>query len=127
MRQKNVLIQKLHLEIQSLDETQSLPKANDRGKLNDLLKSHLMTEENWINFRLEFEREHANFYKILIKDFPEITDSNLRIILLQKLNFTNAETAGLLGITVEAVKKSKQRLKKKLAEKHNLLFEMITS
>lgn len=62
-----------------------------------------------------------------MENFPEITDSNLRIILLQKLGFTNAEISGLLGITIDAVKKSKQRLKRKLGEKYDLLFQMIAS
>ena len=53
-----------------------------------------------------------------MQDFPEINDSNLRIILLQKLEFTNAEISGLLGVTVDAVKKSKQRLRKKLGDKY---------
>jgi DNA-binding CsgD family transcriptional regulator len=60
-----------------------------------------------------------------MENFPEITASNLRIILLQKLGFSNADISGLLGITVEAVKKSKQRLKRKLGDKYDLLFQLI--
>ena len=46
-------------------------------------------------------------------NFPNLTDSNLRIIFLQKLGLNNVETAQILGITTDAVKKAKQRLKKK--------------
>lgn len=48
-----------------------------------------------------------------MNEFPEISEAALRIELVQKLGFTNAETARILGITVDAVKKSKQRLRKK--------------
>ena len=127
LKEKNIQIQKLREEIENFKESGSTFVEKDRSKLHDLLKSHLMTEENWLNFRREFEKEHPTFYKILQKDFPEITTSNLRIILLQKLGFTNSETAALLGITVEAVKKSKQRLKHKLGAKYDVLFKMMVS
>lgn len=127
LKEKNIQIQKLYGEIENIKESKSSFKDNDRVKLDDLLQSHLMTEENWRNFKNEFQREHFEFYDSLIENFPEITDSNLRIILLQKLGFTNSEISGLLGITIDAVKKSKQRLKRKLGEKHDLLFQMIVS
>lgn len=127
LKEKNIQIQKLREEIENFKESGSTFVEKDRSKLHDLLQSHLMTEENWLNFRREFEKEHPTFYKILQKDFPEITTSNLRIILLQKLGFTNSETAALLGITVDAVKKSKQRLKHKLGAKYDVLFKMMVS
>lgn len=127
LKEKNIQIQKLHTEIQNIKASKSSTIEKDQGKLDDILKSHLMTEENWLSFKREFQREHETFYKTLQESFPEITDSNLRIILLQKLGFTNSEISGLLGITIDAVKKSKQRLKHKLGEKYDLLFQMIIS
>jgi DNA-binding NarL/FixJ family response regulator len=127
LKEKNIQIQKLHIEIDQIKKSKLISKEQDRCKLDDLLQSHLMTEENWLNFRREFQHEFPDFYENLQEGFPEITDSNLRIILLQKLGFTNTEISGLLGITVEAVKKSKQRLKRKLGNKYDQLFEMIFS
>ena len=63
---------------------------------------------------------------MLLTEFPELTVSNIRILMLQKLNFSNNETAELLGVTTDAIKKSKQRLKKKLGTKSNLLFDHIS-
>jgi len=80
-----------------------------------------MTESNWNIFRREFQKEHPEFYSLIEQDFPEITNSNKRILLLQKLNFNNNEIAELLGITIGAVKKSKQRFKKKMGVKFHLL------
>ena len=127
LTEKTIQIQKLYGEIEDIKESNSSGNQNNHIKLDDLLQTHLMTEENWRNFKNEFQREHAEFYGNVLQNFPEITDSNLRIILLQKLGFSNSEIAGLLGITIEAVKKSKQRLKRKLGDKHNLLSQMIVS
>lgn len=44
------------------------------------------------------------------------------MLLLQKLEFNNQEIADLLGVTPDAIKKSKQRLKKKLGTKFTILF-----
>lgn len=125
LKEKNIQIQKLYREIENVKETKSNPAEEEHGKLDDLLQSHLMTEENWLNFRREFQKEYPDFYQTLKETFPEITDSNLRIILLQKLKFTNMEISGLLGITIDAVKKSKQRLKRKLGERYEVLFSML--
>ena len=127
LKEKNIQIQKLYGEIEIIKKSKSAHKNSDHGKLDGLLKSHLMTEENWRNFKNEFQSEYFEFYSNLMANFPEITDSNLRIILLQKLGFTNSEISGLLGITIDAVKKSKQRLKRKLGEKYDLLFQLIAS
>lgn len=127
LKEKNIQIQKLHLEIENIKESKSPRIEKEQGKLDEILKSHLMTEENWLSFKREFKKEHGAFYKTLQDSFPEITDSSLRIILLRKLGFANSEIAGLLGITVDAVKKSKQRLKHKLGDKYDLLFNMIVS
>ncbi|OXA75335.1 Tetratricopeptide repeat-containing protein [Flavobacterium aquidurense] len=125
LKDKNIQIKNLKVEIDKIKQSSSYYNQKETGKLNTLLESHLMTENNWNNFKREFKKEHPEFYNRLQSDFPEITDSNMRILLLQKLNFNNSEIAELLGITTEAVKKSNQRLKKKLGEKFNILFEHI--
>lgn len=120
LKDKNNQIKKLNAEIDKIK--QSKPNEAEKGNLENLLDSHLMTESNWNNFKKEFQKEYPEFYRLLENDFPEITDSNKRILLLQKLNLKNNEIAELLGITPDAVKKSKQRLKKKLGDKSDLLF-----
>ncbi|OXA82005.1 Tetratricopeptide repeat-containing protein [Flavobacterium aquidurense] len=125
LREKNSQIKKLNIEIDNIKRSSSYNLEKKSGKLNTLLQSHLMTEENWENFKREFQKEYPDFYFKLQKDFPEITDSNKRILLLQKLNFNNTEIAGILGITSDAVKKSKQRIKKKIGVKFKMLFDNV--
>lgn len=127
LKDKNIQIKKLKSEIDQIKQSSSHYLEKENKKLSTLLESHLMTENNWNTFKREFQKEHPEFYQLLQNDFPEITDSNKRILLLQKLNFNNNEIAELLGITPDAVKKSKQRLKKKLGTKFDTLFEHINS
>ena len=85
----------------------------NKQNIQDLLQSHLMTEENWKVFKQTFIAEESEYYQELIHRFPDLTESNLRIVLLQKLGLNNMEAAHILGVTVDAVKKAKQRLRKK--------------
>ena len=127
LKSKNFHIQQLTAEIEEIKSSASSNKEEDSGRLYEILDSHLMTEENWQIFRREFQKEHPEFYQTLKTEFPEITPANLRIILLQKLGFTSSEISGLLGITQDAVKKSRQRLKRKLGDKYDQLFSIVFS
>ncbi len=127
LKSKNQYIEQLHSEIETIRLSASSHLEEKEGKLHQLLESHLMTEENWQIFRRQFQKEYPEFYGTLVSEFPEITPSNLRVILLQKLGFSQVEISRLLGITQDAVKKSRQRLKHKLGERYEKLSEMINA
>lgn len=114
--EKNQQINRLAAEIEQIKISSSSFLEEKNGRLQALLDSHLMTEESWNNFKRTYQLENPIFYDRLLTDFPEVTESNLRYILLAKLDLSNKEISNLLGITSEAIKKSKQRLKKKIGE-----------
>ena len=58
-------------------------------------------------------KEQNDFYVNTVKKYPNLTESNLRLVMLVKMGFTNSNIANLLGVTIDGVKKAKQRLKKK--------------
>lgn len=122
LKNKNIQINQLIKEIETLETSSSSYLEKRSGKLHALLESHLMTEDNWSRFKREFEKEFPEFYQYLLINFPELTDSNKRIIFLQKLGFSNIEISQFLGITPDAVKKAKQRLKKKFRDNQNFLL-----
>ena len=111
--EKNQQISSLENEIKMIAGSSSFGLEKNNRELEKLLESHLMTDENWLTFKNTFIREDYKTYKNLLEQFPGITESALRIELIQTLGLNNAETARVLGITVDAVKKSKQRLRKK--------------
>ncbi|WP_281310101.1 hypothetical protein [Flavobacterium flavigenum] len=122
---KNKQISILQNEIKEIKSFSSTHLEEDKIKLKEILNSHLMTDENWNTFKREFIKQHNSFYNNVMENFPELKESNLKIIMLQKLDYNNYEISSLLGVTVDAIKKSKQRLKKKLGDRYDLLFEII--
>lgn len=93
------------------------PKGNPVDSFESfdyLVDSHLMSDARWLKFKTLFDRVHHGYLERLKDLHPQLTEADLRIIALQKLEFSNRSIGDLLGISVDGVKKAKQRLKKKL-------------
>lgn len=114
--EKNNQIAELNAKIEHRSKIKNNSERLNDNKLNELLKSHLLTEENWKSFKNAFINEYPDFYANLTMNYPDFTESNLRTIFLIKMDLNNHEIANLLGVSYEAVKKAKQRLKKKVDE-----------
>lgn len=114
--EKKLQIAELNHQIEIRNKNSAATALLSENKLEDLLKSHLMTEESWQSFKQAFIKEYPVFYTNIKKHYPALTESNLRIIFLTKLELNNYEIANLLGVSYDAVKKAKQRLKKKVDE-----------
>ena len=68
---------------------------------------------NWKEFEARFTAINQSFYENLQKQYPELTQTDLKICALVKLNFSSKEMASLLGISIESVHTSRYRLRKK--------------
>lgn len=96
---------------------------NHNDYLNELLGNHIMTEETWIEFKKAFDKKFPDFLPYIHKHFEGLTESNLKTILLLKLNLSPGEMSKMLGISPDSVRKSIKRLQIKLGEKFDLLFD----
>lgn len=122
LKEKNVQIKNLKKEIENIEKSSYNYLEKKKGKLNTLLQSYLMTDKEWTDFKGEFKKECSKFYNLLNQNFPEMSEFNKKILILQKLDFSNNEIAELLEITNESVKESKQNLKEVLGDKYKILF-----
>ena len=114
LEKKNSQVEQLQKELKYLKQIKSSANLEKhKTGLEELLDSHLMTDENWDNFKRLFISEKDMVYNTIKEQLPELTESNLRIIMLQVLGLNNGQIANSLGITQDAVKKAKQRMRKK--------------
>lgn len=116
LAEKNQQIEKLEAIIKDDKSKSSKLIQEQTSAIQQLLSSHLMTNENWQAFKHTFITEQPEYYNTLLHELPELTESNLRILLLHKAGLNNHEIAQITGVTVEAIKKAKQRLRKKYGE-----------
>ncbi len=77
-------------------------------------ESNLQTEGYWNEFLLLFSRVYPNFFEQLKTNYPELTQNELRICTLMKLNLSLLEIANLLNITTESARKARYRIYKKM-------------
>lgn len=112
LRQKNEIIEEFKAEIEHL-QLQNITSA-DKENLDNLINAHIMTDESWDSFRKLFSKVHIGFFENIKKKHPNLTTSDARILSLIRLELSNTEMANMLGITMEGIKKSKQRLRKKM-------------
>ncbi len=115
MVQKNKMIEEFTEQIQQL---QSLPcniiTPEQSAAIAAIKANAILTEDDWIVFRKSFDSVHKGFLDRLQLSLPSLTPSEVRFIALSKLNFNNKEMAGMLGVSAEAMRTAKSRLKKKM-------------
>ena len=109
--QKNEVLEELRAAIEDQQD-----KANAHS-LNGILQklkysSHL--DKEWEGFKHYFEQVHTGFFEALLKKYPYLSASELKLCALLKLNLETKEMASLLGISPESAKVSRSRLRKKL-------------
>jgi DNA-directed RNA polymerase specialized sigma subunit len=114
-----ILIEK-NQALEALQATQ-LPGNDDSQPSKDLhselLRSTILTDADWRNFRQKFERVHPGFFEKISREVPDATEAERRLAALTRLELSNAEIAAMLGISPESVVKTRYRLRKKLGER----------
>lgn len=94
---------------------------------NNLIQSTILTSNEWDEFRTLFEKVHQGFIFRLREKLPNITENEIRLLCIKKLQLTTQETANMLGVSTAAVKKARQRLSKKINMKETETLSEIAS
>jgi hypothetical protein len=79
-----------------------------------LLESVILTEKDWIHFQRLFDFVYPEFLADLKSKYPGLTSNETRLMVLLKLEVSNKQMAFILGVSIAAIRKSRQRLRKKL-------------
>lgn len=107
-----------------LQETKgSTIKKSNLKKIVDLIDDSLMLDEDWENFYHLFNQIHTTFIKNLKDYCPQLSDREIRLCALIKLNFMSQHIATLFGISLSSVKVARHRLRKKLKIKESENFK----
>jgi hypothetical protein len=114
LREKNELIESFQAEVQALHQ-QGIQQSDARTEhLNRLINATLLTEEDWREFRQLFDKVYPGFLIRLKDKMPDLNPAEIRLLALTKLQLAPKEMAAMLGIGYEAIRKSRQRLRKKI-------------
>ncbi|MDJ1480858.1 hypothetical protein QNI16_10220 [Cytophagaceae bacterium YF14B1] len=111
--EKNEIIEVIQNKLEQFKSIQQVDYSIIEN-FNTILKSSILTEESWQKFKTTFEAIYPHFFATLRFHYPHITSAEQRLAALIKLNLSVKECANMLGISPESVKKSRQRLRKRL-------------
>lgn len=99
---------------QLLEKIESQLEQSPQQVMEDLQKSIILTESDWIQFKALFEQVHPHFFATLKHVHPDMTPAEMRFLALCKIHLSTREMAAMLGISVDAIRKQRHRLRKKL-------------
>jgi tetratricopeptide (TPR) repeat protein/DNA-binding CsgD family transcriptional regulator len=129
VREKNELLENFSREIELMKLTDQHMTDERTRHLTELIHSHILTEDDWNQFRILFDKVNPGFFIRLKEKMPDLTSAETRLLALTKLQLAPREMASMLGISYDSILKSRQRLRKKinLSEEGSLdeLLEMI--
>jgi len=112
--EKNALVEQLSSEIEGFQNDVDSKFNEERSKMLGRLQSiTLLTDDDWLEFKKLFERLNPNFFSRLLLAAPDLTNAEIRLVTLIKLNLSNLEMARVLGISPDSVRKTALRLRKK--------------
>ncbi|MDX2133560.1 MAG: hypothetical protein SFV52_02175 [Saprospiraceae bacterium] len=108
-----------NLIIEKNKQIELLEQANQDNDYSDVIQklqfNTILTEEQWRDFKLLFERAHPGFFTRLKEKLPGLSPAETRFVALSKLKLDNKEMASTLGISAHAVRTIGYRLRKKIA------------
>jgi DNA-binding CsgD family transcriptional regulator len=111
MEEKNKLLEEFRTDI---DKLKIITDDRRVAQLEHLNTVSILTDGDWTQFRLLFEQVYPNFFTHLKNKLPDLTQGEIRLICLTKLNIGTKQMAGILGVSDDTIRKTRYRLRKKL-------------
>lgn len=114
LRAKNELIDSFRSEIDHLRSKDASMSDERSEQIGVLLQATILTEDEWREFRRIFDKVHPGFFGRLKETMPDLTPADLRLLALTKLKLAPREMMTMLGVSYDAIKKSRRRLLSRL-------------
>lgn len=94
--------------------------------LQKMIDSNVNANEDWEFYEADFSKVHQDFFKKLKQDFPDITNSELKLASYIKMNLSSKQIAHLLSVSHGSLENKRSFLRKKMnLEKGQNLTEYI--
>ncbi|MGF1923549.1 MAG: helix-turn-helix transcriptional regulator [Bacteroidia bacterium] len=104
-----------------INQLQNQISATNNAEINNALNHFvILNEEDWQQFKINFETANPDFIRRLKKKMPQITQGEQRIMLLAKLGFNTKEMANATGVSPETIRSVSSRMRKKFNLPTNL-------
>ena len=120
---KNEVLMEIQNELNKDKLTDQFQLKRIINKINKAIKN----DDEWQVFETNFTELHEDFFRMLLKIYPELSNKDLKLCSYLKMNLSSKEIAPLMGISLRGVEVHRYRLRKKmeLDSKENLTSFLI--
>ncbi|MDB4297146.1 LuxR C-terminal-related transcriptional regulator [Flavobacteriaceae bacterium] len=91
-----------------------LSKKTDLVSIFSLIENTLSTESEWNEFKAKIKELTPSFLDQLLITHPDLSKSEIRLLTLIKIGYSQKEIANILSIAPDSVKRARNRVRKKL-------------
>jgi len=112
-QQKDEFIQRFSDDLHELSEKE-IENTGLKRLVQDLKLQNIQSN-NWNHFKSAFEQIAPSFFDFLMSNYPKLTDTDLRLCAMIRLNISNQEISKILGISLSSVNKARYRLRKRFS------------
>ena len=111
---KNEILSQIKEKITQIKEDVNDFPIKNYKEIQFLISDSLRFDDDWQVFNKHFTDVHPNFIEKLKTEFSDLTMDELKLCAYLKIQLSSKEIARLINITVAAVNKRRNRLRKKL-------------
>ncbi len=111
---KNQLLEDLRSKLDEMIKDDKRDQRKQIKLLSEQISGGLQDDQHWEEFRGIFEQVHQSFFDRLQQQTGPLTNNDLRLIALIKMNLTSTDIATLLGISQDSLRVIRHRLRKKM-------------
>ncbi len=110
----NQLLESLRNTLQSMVKEDKRDQKKQMQQIIQQINQSFNHEQHWKEFTTAFEQVHQQFFNKLKQHSSDLTSTDMRLIALLKVNLDSKDIAGLLSISMDSLRVSRYRLRKKL-------------
>lgn len=100
-------------EIEELIKSKSVTN-NEMAKIVNKIKFSSKSSAIWEEFDLRFKTFHSDFYSKIIRDYPDLSPVELRIVTLLRLNLTSKEISEIMQRSIKTIENNRGLIRKKM-------------
>ena len=123
---KNQMLEDIQAKLKRILEED--PKEQKK-RIRNLIKQidfNFSNDTDWDDFKQTFERVHQDFFKNIQARSGRLTPAEMKLASLMRLNLNSKEISSSLGISMDSLRISRYRLRKKLnLEKEDSLQQFL--
>jgi tetratricopeptide (TPR) repeat protein len=112
--QKNEVMEEIKTGLNEILKDEKRDQKKQVRQVLQKINFSFSQDQYWDDFRLIFDQVHPEFIPKLQVICPQLSATELRLLVLLKMNLGYSDMAMLLGITADSLRVMRYRIKKKL-------------